>query len=178
MCLGCKWIHLARKWAAGLDLGCCCGTCHHCALGLHIAYAEVMSCTANPKGAFPSIQDEWAPSASRQSPAQESWELVLQRPSCLQLSQGWQQPGMQEEGTRSLNIHHGPWKWGPACTGKHKFVCSLHPSDLSSITTPGAIWERGVVGEQDRPPSLVLSYRPHGTPQHPSLPRAASNPGS
>lgn len=59
-------------------------------------------------------------------------------------------------------------KWGAACpAGKHIFVCSLHPSDLPSITTPGAIWGHGVVGEQDHPAQFGPFLQ---TPQHPQRP--------
>lgn len=77
--------------------------------------------------------------------------------------------GCRTEGNRSLNIHHG-LEMSSARPGKHIFVCSLHPSELPSITPPGAIW-----GEQDQPAQFGCFLQ---TPLHPTasitLPRAAS----
>lgn len=77
------------------------------------------------------------------------------------------------QGSRSLNIHHG-MEMGSCVSWQTQFVCSLHPSDLPSITTPEAICGRGVVREQDQPAQFAPFLQ---TPLAPTasitLPKAA-----
>ena len=83
--------------------------------------------------------------------------------------------GCRTEGGGSLDIRLRARNEALASPGKHIFVCSIHPSDLLSMSTHGAIW-LGMMSQESRTnlSGLLLSCRPHCHPMASiTSPRAA-----